>query len=202
MAEVNVKVVMIGESGAGKTSLATRFSQDRWAGDNQGATIGANFCAREFRVGGERLTMGLWDTAGSERFAAMTRSYFRGALAAVVVYDVTDMRSFERARWWTEELRRVEPGCASLVVVAAKTDLIPSIERAVPLADAEAFARSVGAEHIETSAKTGANCNAPFAAAMQAAAAAGIPAAGAGGGDGDNAVTILPATERKRGCCK
>jgi len=124
MAVVDLKVVMLGKEFCGKTSLVERYLNNRFAGENRYQnTIGAAFGAREVEAGGRRVMVGVWDTAGSERYESMTRMYYRGARAAILCYAVTDPDSWERLQFWVKELQAVEEKCR-LYVAATKLDLL------------------------------------------------------------------------------
>nr|XP_032834046.1 ras-related protein Rab-24 [Petromyzon marinus] len=169
--KVDVKVVLLGREYSGKTSLVERFVHQRFQAVPYQNTIGAAFGARRLDVssssgrGGRSLTLGVWDTAGSERYEAMSRVYYRGARAAVVCYDLTDERSFERARFWTDELRRCEPECR-IYLCGTKLDLATEggggVGRRVDRHDAQDLADELQARLYETSSKSGENVEALF----------------------------------------
>lgn len=120
---VDVKVVMLGKEYVGKTSLVERYVHDRFLVGPYQNTIGAAFVAKVMSVGDRTVTLGIWDTAGSERYEAMSRIYYRGAKAAIVCYDLTDSSSFERAKFWVKELRSLEEGC-QIYLCGTKSDLL------------------------------------------------------------------------------
>ncbi|XP_027886998.1 ras-related protein Rab-24 isoform X1 [Xiphophorus couchianus] len=180
---VDAKVVMLGKESVGKTSLVERYVHHRFlVGPYQNVspaalrfvaseesqscrvtTIGAAFVAKPIQVADRVITLGIWDTAGSERYEAMSRIYYRGARAAVVCYDLTDSSSFQRARFWVKELQNCEEHC-KIYVCGTKSDLIEG-ERAlrqVDFHDAQDFAEDVGAQYFETSSKTGKNVDELF----------------------------------------
>jgi Ras-related protein Rab-21 len=96
----------------------------------------------------------IWDTAGQERYHALNANYYRGSKGAVIVYDVTDKDSFEKVKTWRVELRKyLEPG-TPIIIAGNKCDIV---NRTVPESEADEYARSVGCEHINTSAKSGHN---------------------------------------------
>ena len=159
MTEVKVKVVLLGRFACGKTSLWKRFLDERFAGENRyQGTIGAAYGARRVEVAGRELVLGVWHTAGSERFESITRSFYRGARAAVVCYDVTDAASWERLQFWAEEVQREEEKCR-IYIAATKTDLIAgdNTQRAVDLNTTTVYCDSIGAQLFETSSKDGTN---------------------------------------------
>ena len=146
------KVVMLGEGRVGKTSLTLKFVEDRFD-EGQESTINANFLTKKITVGGKTGTFNIWDTAGQEKFRALVRIYYRSAMGAIIVYDITDRSSFERVVAWVKELRKMaEPGI-SIVIAGNKCDL--EAERKIGVEEAVRYAESVGAAHFNTSAKSG-----------------------------------------------
>jgi len=154
MAVVDLKVVMLGKEFCGKTSLVERYLNNRFAGENRYQnTIGAAFGAREVEAGGRRVMVGVWDTAGSERYEAMTRMYYRGARAAILCYAVTDEESWERLQFWVNELQAIEEKCR-LYVAATKLDLVDGHRsRQVDYHNTTDFCETIGAKLFETSSK-------------------------------------------------
>lgn len=120
---LRVKLVLLGASNAGKTALSARYVRDTFSPDTK-ATVGAAFASHTTQTeGGRRVKFEIWDTAGQERYASLAPLYYRGATAALVVYDGTDVESFERAKYWVGELERHgDPECA-VVLCGNKTDL-------------------------------------------------------------------------------
>jgi len=154
MAVVDLKVVMLGKEFCGKTSLVERYLNNRFAGENRYQnTIGAAFGAREVEAGGRRVMVGVWDTAGSERYESMTRMYYRGARAAILCYAVTDPDSWERLQFWVKELQAVEEKCR-LYVAATKLDLLDGQKkRQVDYHNTTDFCDANDAKLFETSSK-------------------------------------------------
>ncbi|KAH9520267.1 Ras- protein Rab-24 [Bulinus truncatus] len=156
--KVDIKVVLLGKACAGKTSLVDRYIHNRFLGDTvpYQNTIGAAFGAKTVTVNNQSVVIGIWDTAGSERYEAMSRIYYRGAKAAIICYDLTDKSSFDRARFWIGELQKHEQGC-QIYLCGTKYDIIeenPDL-RNVDERDAKALALDVRGEKYETSSKTG-----------------------------------------------
>uniref|UniRef100_A0A3Q3WNT0 Uncharacterized protein n=1 Tax=Mola mola TaxID=94237 RepID=A0A3Q3WNT0_MOLML len=120
---VDAKVVMLGKESVGKTSLVERYVHHRFLVGPYQNTIGAAFVAKSIQLGDKVITLGIWDTAGSERYEAMSRIYYRGARAAIVCYDLTDSGSFQRARFWVKELQNCEEHC-KIYLCGTKTDLV------------------------------------------------------------------------------
>ncbi|TRY57118.1 hypothetical protein DNTS_023993 [Danionella cerebrum] len=178
---VDAKVVMLGKESVGKTSLVERYVHRRFLVGPYQNTIGAAFVAKALNVSDKVITLGIWDTAGSERYEAMSRIYYRGARAAIVCYgtsllytvfsgiswseqsDLTDSSSFERARFWVKELRNCEEHC-KIYLCGTKIDLIETDRsvRQVDFHDVQDFADEIGAQHFETSSKSGKNVDEVF----------------------------------------
>eukprot|EP00587_Corethron_hystrix_P011054 CAMPEP_0113304146 /NCGR_PEP_ID=MMETSP0010_2-20120614/4274_1 /TAXON_ID=216773 ORGANISM="Corethron hystrix, Strain 308" /NCGR_SAMPLE_ID=MMETSP0010_2 /ASSEMBLY_ACC=CAM_ASM_000155 /LENGTH=212 /DNA_ID=CAMNT_0000158275 /DNA_START=125 /DNA_END=761 /DNA_ORIENTATION=- /assembly_acc=CAM_ASM_000155 len=148
------KLLMVGDSGVGKSSILLRFTDDTFDSHIQ-STIGVDFKVKHLESQrGKRIKMTIWDTAGQERFRTLTSSYYRGAQQGVIlVYDVTRRDTFENLRQWVEEVRRYSPqGGAGVVkcLVGNKIDL----DRQVPREEAERYAREEGMVFLEASART------------------------------------------------
>ncbi|XP_018584103.1 ras-related protein Rab-24 [Scleropages formosus] len=153
---VDAKVVMLGKESVGKTSLVERYVHQRFLVGPYQNTIGAAFVAKSVQVRDKVVTLGIWDTAGSERYEAMSRIYYRGAKAAIVCYDLTDSSSFLRAKFWVKELQNCEEHC-KIYLCGTKTDLIEADRsaRQVDYHDVQDFADEIKAQYFETSSKTG-----------------------------------------------
>ncbi|XP_042879170.1 ras-related protein Rab-24-like [Penaeus japonicus] len=160
--KVDLKVVMLGQAACGKTSLVERFIYNRF-NNNYQATIGAAFGARRMNVQGRVICVGLWDTAGSERYQAMSRIYYRDAGAAIICYDITDKESLERAKYWVTEVQKNEERCL-IYLCGTKLDLVleePQV-RQLDYHDVVDYADQAGAKVFETSSKTGENVETMF----------------------------------------
>lgn len=151
--KVDAKVVLLGKEYSGKTSLVERFIHGRF-NENQPYqnTIGAAFGAKKVIVSNKGVTLGIWDTAGSERYEAMSRIYYRGAKAAVVCYDLTERSSFERAKFWVNELKMHEEHC-KIYLCGTKYDIIQRDKklRQVDYHMTTDYADEIGAKVFETS---------------------------------------------------
>ena len=147
-----VKVLLVGDSGVGKSSLLARFISDSF--DEQGPTVGVDFKLKHVDVDGTRLKLTVWDTAGQERFRTLTSSYYRGAHGVVFVYDVTSRESFENAReTWRKEVEMYGTIANSVkIVIGNKIDR--EDERTVARKEGVAFAKEYGCLFLECSAKT------------------------------------------------
>eukprot|EP00929_Paragymnodinium_shiwhaense_P029902 TRINITY_DN1704_c1_g1_i2.p1 TRINITY_DN1704_c1_g1~~TRINITY_DN1704_c1_g1_i2.p1 ORF type:complete len:239 (+),score=41.18 TRINITY_DN1704_c1_g1_i2:83-718(+) len=153
------KVLIIGDSGVGKTNLLLRFADDVYQHDSE-ATIGVDFriCSRS--MNNKRVKLQIWDTAGQERFHTITSSYYRGSNGIMVVYDVTDRASFEHVRSWMVEIGKYAKPGTQCLLVGSKCDL--ANKRVVTFEDGEELARDLGLEFIETSALNAHNTDSAF----------------------------------------
>ncbi|ENN73127.1 ras-related protein Rab-21 [Dendroctonus ponderosae] len=150
IAAVSFKVVLLGKGCVGKTSLVLRYVEDKFNGKHI-TTIQASFLNKKINIDGQRLTLAIWDTAGQEKFHALGPIYYRSANGAVLVYDITDVDSFQKVKTWVKELRKMLGRDMCLAIVGNKMDL--EEERQVPVEEAEEYASKVGATHWFTSAK-------------------------------------------------
>jgi len=164
MAKVDMKVVMLGREFCGKTSLVERFLNERFAGENKYQnTIGAAYGARTVNVGGRDVVLGIWDTAGSERYESMSRMYYRGSKAAILCYSVKDEESWERLQFWVKELKKTEEEC-KVYICATKIDLLQgnNRNRVIDYHTTTDYCDEIGAELFETSSRNGSNINEMF----------------------------------------
>ena len=152
-----VKVVAIGDSGVGKTSLIQMFEHTRFT-ENFKPTIGADFSNKEITIDGKIVMLQIWDTAGQERYNSLTKLYFKGANAAIIVYDITDKESFAKAQRWSDQIDEFQQSETDAkidkFVVGNKCDL--ASRQQVTIAESESYAAKIGAcgSH-EVSAKEG-----------------------------------------------
>jgi len=147
------KIVLVGDSSVGKSSLVVRFTEDKFS-DEVMATVGVDFKLTTIDVpGGGRVRLTVWDTAGQERFRALTPSYYRGAQAVIFCYDVSKRETFEALDHWLRELENVLPDAGAGLVKLVVGNKIDVAERAVDRSDGEAWARRRGALFAESSAK-------------------------------------------------
>ncbi|CAN1259164.1 Ras-related protein RABD2c [Linum perenne] len=176
------KLLLIGDSGVGKSCLLLRFADDSYL-DSYISTIGVDF----------------WDTAGQERFRTITSSYYRGAHGIIVVYDVTDLESFNNVKQWLSEIDRYASENVNKLLVGNKSDL--TANRVVPYETAKAFADEIGIPFMETSAKNAANVEDAFMA-MSAAIKTRMASQPASGSSRPPTVQIRgEPVNQKSGCC-
>jgi len=150
------KLVLLGESAVGKSSLVLRFVKGQFL-DYQESTIGAAFLTQTVCLNDTTVKFEIWDTAGQERYHSLAPMYYRGAQAAIVVYDITNADSFERAKSWVKELQR--QGNPNIVIGLAGNKLDLASKRKITSEDSQAYAEENGIFFMETSAKTAENVN-------------------------------------------
>ncbi|GAB5373367.1 hypothetical protein AAMO2058_001745000 [Amorphochlora amoebiformis] len=155
-----IKLVLIGDSGVGKTSLLSRFVDNEFS-DHYFSTIGVDFKARRMRIGDSKVKVQIWDTAGQERFRTITSSYYRGAKGIMVVYNVADKLSFENANSWLVEAGKYADPSTIKLLVGNKADL-PASKRKVSYEEAQEFSEKYNLAWIETSARAGTNVEKAF----------------------------------------
>jgi len=153
------KLVLIGDSGVGKSCLLLRFADDNFT-DSYISTIGVDFRFRTITIEKKTVKLQIWDTAGQERFRTITSAYYRGADGIIMVYDVTSSESFDHVEEWLSEVDRYANENTSKLLVGNKADLIE--EKQVPEETAQRFADKLGISFLETSAKTSTNVDAAF----------------------------------------
>ncbi|CAF3245279.1 unnamed protein product [Rotaria socialis] len=154
------KILIIGESSVGKSSLMTRFVDETFQATFF-PTIGVDFKVRTLLIDGYQCKVQIWDTAGQERFRVITTSYYRDAAGVLIVYDVTNGESFSRIRRWIDEINKYCDDNIAKVLVGNKDDN-PSTEgnqseKVVATSDAEQYARQMKLTFFETSAKDNKN---------------------------------------------
>jgi len=155
------KLVLLGDTALGKSSLVLRFVKGQFF-EYQESTIGAAFLTQTVALNDTTVKYEIWDTAGQERYHSLAPMYYRGASAAIVVFDITNRDSFNRAKSWVKELQR--QGNPNIVIALAgnKSDL--SGKRKIEADEAQQYADENGIMYMETSAKTAANVNELFVA--------------------------------------
>ncbi|KAI1886142.1 hypothetical protein AGOR_G00210960 [Albula goreensis] len=153
------KLVLLGESAVGKSSLVLRFVKGQFH-EFQESTIGAAFLTQTVCLDDTTVKFEIWDTAGQERYHSLAPMYYRGAQAAIVVYDITNEESFARAKNWVKELQRQASPNIVIALAGNKADL--ANKRAVDFQDAQSYADDNSLLFMETSAKTSMNVNEIF----------------------------------------
>ncbi|XP_055804036.1 ras-related protein RHN1 isoform X1 [Solanum dulcamara] len=152
----NAKLVLLGDMGAGKSSLVIRFVKGQFL-EFQESTIGAAFFSSAVSVNNSTVKFEIWDTAGQERYHSLAPMYYRGAAAAIIVYDITSADSFARAKKWVQELQKQGNPNMVMALAGNKADL--EDKRKVTADEACLYAEENGLFFMETSAKTAVNVN-------------------------------------------
>jgi Ras-related protein Rab-1A len=153
------KLLLIGDSGVGKSCLLLRFTDDTYT-ESYISTIGVDFKIRTIELDGKKIKLQIWDTAGQERFRTITSSYYRGAHGIIVVYDVTDQVSFNNVKQWLQEIDRYACESVNKLLVGNKCDL--TTKKVVDSNTAKEFADGLGIPCLETSAKSATNVEEAF----------------------------------------
>ncbi|KAJ8274119.1 hypothetical protein COCON_G00087440 [Conger conger] len=153
------KVVLIGDSGVGKSNLLSRFTRNEFNLESK-STIGVEFATRSIQVEGKTIKAQIWDTAGQERYRAITSAYYRGAVGALLVYDIAKHLTYENVERWLKELRDHADNNIVIMLLGNKSDLRHL--RAVPTDEAHAFAEKNSLSFIETSALDSTNVEEAF----------------------------------------
>ncbi|XP_064962769.1 ras-related protein RHN1-like [Musa acuminata AAA Group] len=153
---MNAKLVLLGDMGTGKSSLVLRFVKGQFL-EFQESTIGAAFFSQTLAVSDATVKLEIWDTAGQERYHSLAPMYYRGAAAAIIVYDICRMESFERAKKWVQELQK--QGNPNMVTALAGNKCDLADKREVLTEEAQAYAEENGLFFMETSAKAAINVN-------------------------------------------
>ena len=152
-----VRVIIVGDTGVGKTSLLVRFHENNFS-LAQKTTIGVDYKAKEINIEGEIVKLQIWDTAGQERFRSMTAAFYNRAQGVIVAFDVTNPESFLSLGTWINDVKRDAPPGCFIVLCANKTEL-PVSSWKVSREEFTRFSEDNGLIIFETSASTGQNVN-------------------------------------------
>ncbi|XP_013872755.1 ras-related protein Rab-42b [Austrofundulus limnaeus] len=157
------RIIMLGDSTVGKSSLLKRYTEDLFLGSIN-ETVGVDFYVHFLEVEpGVRVKLQFWDTAGQERFRSVTRSYYRNSVGGLLVFDITNRASFDHIKEWHSEVcEHVQPHRVLFILVGQKIDRDENKERAVSREEAEKLAGQMGVPYVEASAKTGHNVREAF----------------------------------------
>lgn len=210
-----VKIVLIGDSGVGKTSILGRFARNQFNPDSK-ATIGVEFATKTLTINDKQCKAQIWDTAGQERYRAITSAYYRGAAGALLLYDITATLSFSNLGRWLTELRENADENIVVMLVGNKCDLKEA--RNISKDEGISFSKTNNLLFFETSAKDSTNVNEAFEQLIKEIVGRisnGQPGPSSGSGapgaikPGGNVVQIItPNTvaegdkDKKNGCCK
>jgi len=154
-----VKILVVGDSGVGKSCLLQRFVDNNFC-ENYMTTIGIDFKIKTILLDGKKVRLQIWDTAGQERFRAITKAYYRSAMGAVLVYDITDKRTFDNIGKWINELNEFAPTNIPRILIGNKVDDVR--KRVISQNVGMTYAVQHDLKFFETSAKNAENVNQPF----------------------------------------
>ncbi|XP_008328026.1 ras-related protein Rab-26-like [Cynoglossus semilaevis] len=160
--DIAFKVMLVGDSGVGKTCLLVRFKDAAFLAGSFISTVGIDFRNKVLDIDGVKVKLQIWDTAGQERFRSVTHAYYRDAHALLLLYDVTNKSSFENIRAWLTEIHEYAQQDVVLMLLGNKADA--THDRVVKREDGEKLAKEFGVPFMETSARTGLNVELAFTA--------------------------------------
>jgi len=163
-----IKILTLGETEVGKTSIVLRYSDDKFQ-DSKIATIGIDFKIKIIKKGKEKIKVSIYDTAGQERFQNIVKHYYRGANGVLLIYDITKRKTFEKLNFWINDLKENSDDNLFIYLIGNKNDLEEN--REVSYQEASEFAKEKNFPYIEVSAKTGNNIHKLFDEAIKGALA-------------------------------
>lgn len=146
-----VKLVIIGDTAVGKTNILLRYVNEEYKMTHI-TTIGVDFKIKTLNIDSTKIKMQIWDTAGQERFKTITETYYKGAAGVVLVYSVTEKKTFASLENWIKQINQSQPESMCKIIVGNKADCKEG-ERQVSRAEGEALAKKYGVPFIESSAK-------------------------------------------------
>ena len=157
--EMIFKIILIGDIGTGKTNILSRYISNKFGTESK-ATIGVELSTKTFKINNNIINAQIWDTAGQERYKSLTEAYYKGALGALVIYDITKKSTFENIDKWISDLKISADEKVSIIIIGNKNDL--EEKREVSKEDGENKAKLNGVSFLETSALTGNNIEIAF----------------------------------------
>lgn len=160
--DIAFKVMLVGDSGVGKTCLLVRFKDGAFLAGSFISTVGIDFRNKGMNIDGVKVKLQIWDTAGQERFRSVTHAYYRDAHALLLLYDVTNRASFDNVKAWLTEIHEYAQQDAVLMLLGNKAD--STHDRVVRREDGERLAKEFGVPFMETSARSGLNVELAFMA--------------------------------------
>jgi len=199
-----IKLLLIGDSGVGKSCLLLRFADDAWT-PSFITTIGIDFKIRTIELDGKRIKLQIWDTAGQERFRTITTAYYRGAMGILLVYDVTDERSFNNVRTWHANVEQHASEGVNKILIGNKCDW--EEKKVVSTEQGQELANELGIPFLETSAKANINVEEAFVALardikVRLIDTASSPAGPGGSGSSSSNVNVAQGGAKSgNGCC-
>lgn len=201
--DIQYKVVLVGDSGVGKTSLILKFV-DNIFNEESVSNMGVDCKTKVITVKGKKVALVIWDTAGQERFRTISGSFYNGAKGIIIVYDITDEESFRSVQIWATEIDRyVQNSDIQQLLVGNKSDL--SEKRAVSKTAAEETAEKIQVKYFETSAKSGENVEKIFETLVQDILEGATEDTRGGASGGSDIIKVSAATQKaspkKKKCC-
>ncbi|EAX89987.1 small GTP-binding protein, putative [Trichomonas vaginalis G3] len=149
---ISYKFIIVGASGVGKTAILKRLVEDSFTEESQ-STIGVEFDSTMLTIDGRKVKLQIWDTAGQERFRSISKAYYRNAVGVILVFDLTERKTFEDLSSWLYDVHTLcDPNCV-IQLIGNKSDLADN--RVISLAEADAFAQRNHMHYLEASAKSG-----------------------------------------------
>lgn len=195
------KLLLIGDSGVGKTCVLFRFSEDAF-NSTFISTIGIDFKIRTIELDGKKIKLQIWDTAGQERFRTITTAYYRGAMGIMLVYDITNEKSFDNIRNWIRNIEEHAAADVEKMILGNKCDM--NDKRQVSTVRGQDLAVEYNVKFMETSAKTSTNVEEAFIALardIKKKMDKKLENPNATAGDTKIKVTADKAKPPKKGCC-
>ena len=189
------KFIIIGASGVGKTAILKRLVEDSFTEESQ-STIGVEFDSTVINVDGRKIKLQIWDTAGQERFRSISKAYYRNAVGVILVFDLTERKTFDELTQWLGDVHSLCDPNAVIQLVGNKCDMNDT--RAVSMTEAEQFATRNQMQYIETSAKSGHSIQEAFTRVAANILSKGIKS---GAGTMDKAPLLPEGEKKKQGCC-
>ena len=157
--EMMIKVILIGDSGVGKTNIMSKYLKNQFM-ENSKATVGVEFGSKLFNHQGHKIKAQIWDTAGQEKYKAITGAYYKGSKGAFIVYDITRKDTFASIERWVNDLKATSDPKLTIILIGNKNDL--DDKREVSKDQGEEKAKSFGCAFLETSAFSGDNLDKAF----------------------------------------
>ncbi|KAL1511245.1 hypothetical protein AB1Y20_006054 [Prymnesium parvum] len=193
-----IKLLLIGDSGVGKSAVLVRFADDTFTASYI-STIGIDFKIRTLDLDGKRVKLQIWDTAGQERFKTITTAYYRGAMGILLVYDVTDEKSFNNINTWMHAIKQHASDSVNKVLLGNKADSSgPFVQKkTITTARGQALADQHGIKFFETSAKNNINIEEAFCTIARDIKQRLFDTSGGGGGG----LNLGDAGAGKKSCC-
>jgi small GTP-binding protein len=156
--ETLIKLLLIGESAVGKSCLLLRFAENKFQ-ESFLSTIGIDFKVRHVEINDAKVKLQIWDTAGQEKFRTITKAYYRGAHGIMLIFDVTQVDTFNQTRQWMQSIHENVQDPVAIILIGNKVD---KEDRKVSQEQAQALANEFKIEYYETSAKDGSNVEQTF----------------------------------------